>query len=309
MCYHLIGDFMSEVQNLNDYYKSRKGFAGYRETIRQYTGRGENIVVNLHSNNHMNFHTHDFFEINYIKKGNCTNLFEGGSVDMQEGDLILIHPDAMHSLYVDDKSLVYNFIISKAYLFNLISQIKHCENTAFDDFIKRLRKENSPSYLFIKSTPETKRLLDDIVSVKKQINKSLYLECLIGQLLLTCASDTDNVFLANTTIEGRDVLKNILAKMEGEYKTVSLDSISKDFGYSKAHVCKLFKKHYNSTFSAKLNEIKILRAKKMLLDTNMSIADISCELGFESTEYFHRLFKKELGLTPNQYRSAQPSSI
>ena len=59
---------MSEMQNLNDYYKSRKGYAGYTETIRQYTGTGENIVENLHSNNHMNFHTHDFFEINYIKK-------------------------------------------------------------------------------------------------------------------------------------------------------------------------------------------------------------------------------------------------
>lgn len=296
---------MSVMQNSNDYYKSKKGYTGYTETIKQYTGTGENIVVNLHSNNHMNFHTHDFFEINYIKKGQCTNLFEGGSVAMQEGDFILIHPDAMHSLYVDDRSEVFNFIISKQYLFNLFSKIKHCENSNFNDFIKRISKENSPSYLLAKSTTETKQIADAIVSTKKQLNKSLYLEFLIGQLLLTCATHTDNVFLSNATIEGKNVLKNILTKMEAEYKTASLDAIAKDFGYSKAHICKLFKKHYDNTFSSKLNEIKILHAKKMLSDTNMSIADISYELGFESIEYFHRLFKKTCGETPNSYRKNQ----
>ena len=93
--------------------------------------------------------------------------------------------------------------------------------------------------------------------------------------------------------------------MESEYQTVSLDTIAKDFGYSKTYICVLFKKHYNSTFSAKLNEIKILHAKKMLIDTNMSIADISYKLGFESIEYFHRLFKKTCGETPNSYRKNQ----
>ena len=283
----------------------KKGFHGYTEILSQYTGEGANVVINAHSNVYMNFHSHDFFEINYISSGQCSNLFESGSVDMQEGDFILIHPDSMHSLFVNNTSKVYNFLVSKTFVFDFFSRIKDCENASFLEFIKRIKKENAPAYLLIKGSDETTKIATSMINVKKQLNKALYLECLLSQLLLTCAKNTDNTFLSEATIEGKDVLKNIFTKMESEYQTVSLDTIAKDFGYSKTYICVLFKKHYNSTFSAKLNEIKILHAKKMLIDTNMSIADISYKLGFESIEYFHRLFKKTSGETPNSYRKNQ----
>lgn len=283
----------------------KKGFHGYTEILSQYTGEGANVVINAHSNVYMNFHSHDFFEINYISSGQCSNLFESGSVDMQEGDFILIHPDSMHSLFVNNTSKVYNFLVSKTFVFDFFSRIKDCENASFLEFIKRIKKENAPAYLLIKGSDETTKIATSMINVKKQLNKALYLECLLSQLLLTCAKNTDNTFLSEATIEGKDVLKNIFTKMESEYQTVSLDTIAKDFGYSKTYICVLFKKHYNSTFSAKLNEIKILHAKKMLIDTNMSIADISYKLGFESIEYFHRLFKKTCGETPNSYRKNQ----
>ena len=221
---------------------------------------------------------------------------------MHEGDFILIHPDSMHSLFVDNTSKVYNFLVSKTFIYDFFSKIKDCENPTFLEFAKRTKKENAPTYLLVKGSDETTKIALSMLNLKKHMNKSLYLECLLGQLLLTCAKNPVNAVLSEATIEGKNVLKNIFTKMEAEYQTVSLESIAKDFGYSKTYICILFKKHYNCTFSAKLNEIKILHAKKMLLDTNMSIADISYKLGFESIEYFHRLFKKACGETPNNYR-------
>ena len=294
---------MSEMQTINDFYVSRKKFSGYVETILQYTEKNETVIVNIHSNAYMNFHMHDFFEFNYLFKGECNNLFESGSVNMQAGDFIIITPDAMHSLFVDDNSLMYNFIVSKTFLFELFSRIKNCENDVLLEFIKKTKKENSPSYIHIKASDETSRVLDNIINVKAQINKSLVLEALITELILAVAQNNDNAILSTATIEGKNILKNILTKMKAEYQTVSLDTIAKDFGYSKAHICKLFKKHYNSTFQTKLNEIRILHAKKLLSDTNMSVTDISYKIGFESTEYFYRLFKKSCNETPNGYRS------
>ena len=106
--------YMERNKNTFDFAKN-KGFRGYTETLSQYTGEGANVVINVHSNSHMNFHSHDFFEINYISTGQCSNLFESGSVDMQEGDFILIHPDSVHSLFVNNASKVYNFLISKGF--------------------------------------------------------------------------------------------------------------------------------------------------------------------------------------------------
>ncbi len=294
---------MSEMQTLKDFYIRRKKFAGYIETIVQYTSNNENIIVNKHKNDYMNFHMHDFFEFNYLFKGECNNLFESGSVNMQAGDFIIITPDAMHSLFVDNNSLMYNFLVSKNFLFELFSKIMDCENTVLLEFIKKIKKENSPFYIHIKASDETSRILSNIINVNEQINKPLVLEALVTELILAVAQDKDNSVLSTSTIEGKNILKNILTKMETDYQTVSLDTIAKDFGYSKAHLCKLFKKHYNRTFQTKLNEIRILHAKKLLSDTNMPITDISYKIGFESIEYFYRLFKKSCGQTPNNYRN------
>ena len=110
-------------KNKNKSYSVNKGFYGYVERLQQYATKGENIVINTHSNHFMNFHLHDFYEINYIYKGECDNLFEHGTIHMTEGDFIIISPDAMHSLFVDDTSLVYNFLISKSFLHNLFNKI------------------------------------------------------------------------------------------------------------------------------------------------------------------------------------------
>lgn len=45
-------------------------------------------------------------------------------------------------------------------------------------------------------------------------------------------------------------------------------------------------------------------AKEKLFDTNKSISEITYELGFEYPQYFSRLFKKRVGMTPNEYRAA-----
>lgn len=49
-------------------------------------------------------------------------------------------------------------------------------------------------------------------------------------------------------------------------------------------------------------QIKIMRAKELLLSTNLSVKEISYELGFESIHYFSRLFKQKTGISPAKFR-------
>ncbi|WP_244889447.1 helix-turn-helix domain-containing protein [Pedobacter antarcticus] len=46
----------------------------------------------------------------------------------------------------------------------------------------------------------------------------------------------------------------------------------------------------------------IAEAKNMLTEGDLNISEISHLLGFENTTYFSRLFKKEVGITPNQFK-------
>lgn len=48
--------------------------------------------------------------------------------------------------------------------------------------------------------------------------------------------------------------------------------------------------------------LRINRAKGLLLTTGMTLLEIADDLGFESNDYFYRIFKKKVGLTPSEYR-------
>jgi transcriptional regulator GlxA family with amidase domain len=49
-------------------------------------------------------------------------------------------------------------------------------------------------------------------------------------------------------------------------------------------------------------QLKIMRAKELLLSTELSVKEISYELGFESIHYFSRMFKQKTGKSPSEFR-------
>ena len=75
-----------------------------------------------------------------------------------------------------------------------------------------------------------------------------------------------------------------------------------NIGYS--YFRKMFKKYTGVPPVQYHLELKILRAKEMLLHTDMSIKEISYELGFQSIYYFSRLFKNKLGMSPSEIRKS-----
>ena len=75
-----------------------------------------------------------------------------------------------------------------------------------------------------------------------------------------------------------------------------------NIGYS--YFRKMFKKYTGVPPVQYHLDLKVLRAKEMLLYTDKSIKEISYELGFQSIYYFSRVFKNKLGLSPSEIRKS-----
>ncbi|WP_334329303.1 helix-turn-helix transcriptional regulator [Companilactobacillus sp. HBUAS59699] len=85
-------------------------------------------------------------------------------------------------------------------------------------------------------------------------------------------------------------------------KRLTLDQVANRVYLSDYYFSKLFKKETKLSFSVYLNARKIQRAMLLLKDTELSIQDVSNELGFTRMSYFSQTFKKYTGYTPSKFR-------
>ena len=84
--------------------------------------------------------------------------------------------------------------------------------------------------------------------------------------------------------------------------TVSLDQLAAEACLSKYHFLRLFRQAYGLSPYQYIQELRIEKARDLLTDTVISVADIADILGFDNSQSFSRLFFQKMGLYPTQYR-------
>jgi len=82
----------------------------------------------------------------------------------------------------------------------------------------------------------------------------------------------------------------------------SLDTLASEIHMSKFHMCRKFKEETGITVHSYIKSRKLSLARKLLCETDSSIACIAYESGFSDTACFTKAFKKETGLTPSAFR-------
>lgn len=83
---------------------------------------------------------------------------------------------------------------------------------------------------------------------------------------------------------------------------ISLESVAQEYHFSAAYFSNIFKCYTNSNFCEYLSRTRMDNAKKLLMESGHKVYEISKMVGYQDPKYFSRLFKKECGLTPEEYR-------
>lgn len=83
----------------------------------------------------------------------------------------------------------------------------------------------------------------------------------------------------------------------------SMSELSSVFNYNKKYLGRLFKSKTGYSIKEYCNNYKIETAKQLLKSSNLSVLDISAQVGFNNVTYFNRQFRKQTGLSPRDYRS------
>ena len=101
-------------------------------------------------------------------------------------------------------------------------------------------------------------------------------------------------------------LKQVRLEMLENYnRKVTISQLSENSGYSPSRFCELYKKFYGSSPIDDLINMRISKAKQLLVFSTMSVGEIAEKCGFESIHYFSNAFKKVVRCSPAQYRKRE----
>lgn len=116
-----------------------------------------------------------------------------------------------------------------------------------------------------------------------------------------------SIFENNTAEESgeedeRTIVGIVRYMQEHMTEEVSLNILAEEFHLSAQYISQLFKNEIGVNFLAYLTNIRMEQAKKLLLSSQLSIAEISERSGYGDYRVFTKAFKKAEGVTPSQYR-------
>lgn len=119
--------------------------------------------------------------------------------------------------------------------------------------------------------------------------------------------DTDTVeALENSSPEDQtneDVIAFVKKYIEANYmKPISLKELSEVAYLTPQYLCKLYKEETGENISQYITYLRMMKGQELLITTDVSISDISKQVGYSSPSYFTKLYKRYLGKMPSEER-------
>lgn len=123
------------------------------------------------------------------------------------------------------------------------------------------------------------------------------------EALTAAVNQIDEIKNSSGSMDER--MSEIINYMQANYMTVTLDELSQKFFLSKPYLSKYIKEQSGLTFGENVKKIRMKKAKTLLKNGNMKVESIAEAVGYQNVEHFNRLFKKQYGMTPVQYRNSR----
>ena len=88
-------------------------------------------------------------------------------------------------------------------------------------------------------------------------------------------------------------------------RKLSLGELADMFNINDSYCTKLFNRYFNCGFAQFVNKIRVKNAADLIKETDLSINEICIKCGFNEYSYFNKVFKKQTGMSPNEYRNSE----
>lgn len=254
--------------------------------------------------------SHPGWEFVYVEKGRVSVGADNATYILKKGEMVCHKPFEFHTIKPYEGKAAVIIICFEAsneymeYFNNKILSVNQRQKQYLNDIAKM------GGMVFLPKEP-----LDIVRDGQMDISPSasaLKLQFVKNaiQLLLLSLMEADmtekqsRITIYEHVTQRQTLTKNIMEYLnENIDKAVTLENISNNFSYSLSSIKRIFKEETGNSIILYLNNLRMCRAKELLLSSDLSIGSIALALGFSNVYYFSTAFKKKWGISPTKFRA------
>lgn len=269
---------------------------------------GKLITVRSHSRfTEFPEHGHNYIEVMYVCSGSITHCIEGKELVMEKGDILLLNPFVRHSVKrAKYEDIGINFIALPEF-FDLPLKMLNQNNVLAEFLIGTLRQNTMiPQYLLFKLKEEKAidNLMENMIRslFYKRAEEDTINQYSMGLVFLYLLQHVEYIAGNSSQNYKELIIQTVLSYLEQNYRSASLTKIAEDCHRSVSSLSKIIRQSTGHTFQELLQRKRFQKAVMLLLESDLSVEEISLAVGYENQSYFHRQFLKRYQMTPKTYR-------
>lgn len=303
----------------------------------------ESFPLNIVEVDHQAFieeHSHEFFEMVYVRRGRGQHLIDGAAHTIQAGDLYVISPGENHGYapLPGETMHIVNILWMPSVIENALraasqsdvsrgastresgDALSGARSLLYVEPMLRRGKKARPRFahrlrLSGKSAFRIELLIDEM-------RRELAAAALGHELMLRHLFCAMLVLLSRTYEDQQSRPALPEAATQREYSRGNVAAVERAISYIETHYAKplrvadvaraaalspsrlshVFKECTQKSVNAYLHEVRIARVCETLQNSSATVAAVASSCGYHDTRFFHRVFRRQVGCSPGEYR-------
>ena len=256
------------------------------------------------------FHAHKFIEIAYVASGHGTHIIEGGySSFVEKGDLVLFNSDVSHAFRIEKHGqlTVYNCIFDPSVLSYAINKSDDFINIVYKCLfdIPEQRSEQKP-YIVLNNAESVSGIINEMYEEYKEkqsgyekVNAANLIRLLIAVFRLQM----------NNRDESGKTYRKAIADSAKEYmdeyyaEKITCESLASRAYLSTGYFHRIFKSVTGKSPIEYLQSVRLEKGARLITLPSSTVKQTALSVGYSDMKHFYNIFKKEFGVTPNEYKT------
>ena len=244
-------------------------------------------------------HSHSFVEISHVVSGEAEHEIGGARYNVHRGDIIVIKPGVPHAfrpIECDEPFVAYDMMFVKGFV-----------GSAFDDACSMIYNPESEKDIHLSGIGYQffGELFHKAYSeyCGKQKGYMELIRAYATELVVNLIRKREHEGEDRISLRLRNAVRSTVAYIEKNYtRHITLEELSSRIYFSKDYLSKVFREATGMTVGAYLQKVRLKVASGLLLDTDKTVMEIAEESGFGDVKSFYTVFKREMKMTPGEYR-------